>query len=416
MPTLSLCLIAKDEETQLPSCLESVVDIVDEVIVLDTGSTDGTVAIAHQFNAQVYHFDWIDDFAAARNVSLEHASGDWILVLDADEQLVPGAKAMIQQAIQAEDCLVVNLLRQEVGAAQSPYSSVSRLFRKHPKVRFSRPYHAMIDDSVADLLCDEPHWQIAEIPTVMIYHQGYQSAAIAHHNKQKRARVAMEKFLAKHSKDAYVCSKLGALYVQMGEVAKGQRLLMQGLMAINANQQQDKVERNNRSHDKRSDNVAIAYELHYHLGIAYRRQQQLDNAQYHYEQALEQPLLESLKLGAYINLGSLKQLTGDLSSARQIYKQAIAIDPEFVIAHYNLGMTYKAIGQFVEAIAHYQKAIQLAPDYAEAHQNLGVASLKLGQLSQALAAFKQAIALHQNNNPQEAHRLSQALKSMGFNL
>ena len=99
------------------------------------------------------------------------------------KQLVEGAKAIIQEAIASEDCLVVNLLRHEVGAAQSPYFSVSRLFRNHPKLRFSRPYHAMIDDSVSELLQEEPHWQIVEIPTVMIRHDGYQAEAIAQYNK-----------------------------------------------------------------------------------------------------------------------------------------------------------------------------------------------------------------------------------------
>ena len=274
MSTISLCLIAKDEETRLPACLQSVKGIVDEIIVLDTGSIDETVAIAHQFKAKVRTFEWNDDFAAARNVSLDYATGDWILVLDADEQLVDGAETAIREAISSENGLVVNLLRQEVGAAQSPYSSVSRLFRNHPSLRFNRPYHAMIDDSVTELLHNEPHWQILEIPTVTIRHDGYQSEAIAQHNKLERARAAMETFLAAHPQDAYVCSKLGALYVQMGEVKKGQQLLEQGLKSITTTGKGD---------------VVIAYELHYHLGIAYRGQQQLDKAQFHYEQALCPP-------------------------------------------------------------------------------------------------------------------------------
>ena len=401
MPTLSLCLIAKNEASRLSACLQSVEGIVDEIIVLDTGSTDQTVAIAHQFNAAVHPFEWIDDFAAARNASLDYATGDWILVLDADEQLVAGAGTTIRQAIASEDCLVVNLLRQEVGAAQSPYSSVSRLFRNHPKLRFSRPYHAMIDDSVTALLQHEPHWHIADIPTVMIRHDGYQAQAIAQQNKFQRARAAMEKFLADRPQDAYVCSKLGALYVQMGEVDEGKQLLEQGLQSIKSNGTPD---------------AAIAYELHYHLGIAYRGQQQLAKAQFHYEQAANQPLLEPLKLGSYINLGSLKQITGDFPAAQQLYEQALIIDPTFTIAHYNLGMTLKAMGQFAEAIAHYQQAIHLQPDYAEAHQNLGVTHMKLGQIPQALAALGDAIALYEKTNPSEAQRLRQALNYMGFKL
>ena len=81
-------MIARDEERFLEGCLESAKDIADEMILVDTGSQDRTVAIAERFGAKVIHFPWIDDFSAARNVSVEQAQGEWILVLDADEQLM----------------------------------------------------------------------------------------------------------------------------------------------------------------------------------------------------------------------------------------------------------------------------------------------------------------------------------------
>src|SRR5438034_11627278 len=93
-PLLSLTMIVKNEEENLGRCLASVSGIADELIVVDTGSTDRTVEIARQHGAQVYHFKWCDDFAAARNVSLQHATGRWCLHLDADEWVVekePGA-------------------------------------------------------------------------------------------------------------------------------------------------------------------------------------------------------------------------------------------------------------------------------------------------------------------------------------
>ena len=83
--TLALCMIVKDEEAHLGCCLESVKGLVDEIVVVDTGSTDRTVEIARQYGARVFSYGWHDDFAAARNVSLSHAGADWILVLDADE-------------------------------------------------------------------------------------------------------------------------------------------------------------------------------------------------------------------------------------------------------------------------------------------------------------------------------------------
>jgi GT2 family glycosyltransferase/Tfp pilus assembly protein PilF len=87
--TLSLCMIVKNEEKYLLQCLKSVRDIIDEIIIVDTGSTDKTVGIAKVFGAKLFDFPWTGDFAAARNHSLEQATGNWILILDGDEVLSP---------------------------------------------------------------------------------------------------------------------------------------------------------------------------------------------------------------------------------------------------------------------------------------------------------------------------------------
>ena len=86
-PLLSACLIVRDEAEMLPDCLASIRGVADEIVVVDTGSTDDTPEIARQAGARVFHFDWCDDFAAARNAALDHAQGRWILQIDADERL-----------------------------------------------------------------------------------------------------------------------------------------------------------------------------------------------------------------------------------------------------------------------------------------------------------------------------------------
>jgi len=89
-PLVSLCMIVRDEEALLDGCLASVEGLTDELVVVDTGSRDGTVACAEKAGARVVHFPWCDDFAAARNAGLQQARGEWVLVLDADERLAPG--------------------------------------------------------------------------------------------------------------------------------------------------------------------------------------------------------------------------------------------------------------------------------------------------------------------------------------
>ena len=89
MPLISLAMIVKNEEATLAHCLKSVKPLVDEIVIVDTGSTDGTIEIAKGFNAKIHHFEWCDDFSAARNESIKHCTGDWLLVLDADEAIDP---------------------------------------------------------------------------------------------------------------------------------------------------------------------------------------------------------------------------------------------------------------------------------------------------------------------------------------
>ncbi|OKH23017.1 glycosyltransferase [Hydrococcus rivularis NIES-593] len=396
MTKLSFCAIVKNEEASLPKCLESVKNVVDEMIVMDTGSTDKTVEIAEKFGAKVLHYDWHNNFSAARNETLKYVRGEWILVLDADEVLSSEIVPQMRHAMEDKNAIVINLIRQEVGAAQSPYSLVSRLFRNHPEVKFTRPYHSIVDDSVAQLLKKEPHWKVIDLTPVAIVHYGYTPEAIASLDKYNRARKLMEEFFAAYPNDPYVCSKLGGLYLQIGKEKEGIQLLRQGLKSNQAD-------------------AHILFELHYHLGNAYARQKkQLKQAVKHYQKAIEQPILPILKLGAYNNFGSLLKEVGDLQNAQKAYEIVVKIDPNFALGYYNLGTTLKAMGRLPEAIAAYQSAIKLNPNYALAYQNLGVALLKVGYFPESIEAFEKAISLHETQNPQEAARLRQGLREMGI--
>jgi tetratricopeptide (TPR) repeat protein len=391
---LSFCMIVRDEAQMLPNCLGSISGVVDEMIVVDTGSGDRTIEVAKNLGAKVYSFSWCNDFSAARNESLKYAQSDWILVLDADEVLVPEIIPSLKRAIQEPDVLVVTLLRQEVGT-NHPDALISRVFRNHSQITFSRPYHELIDDSVTDILKQEPHWRIIELPGVAIQHTGYQADAIAQRQKVDRARTIMASYLKSHPNDAYICSKLGALYVESGNVKKGLELLKRGLKSL-------QVE------------PAVQYELHYHLGSTYSQLQNFTQAQKHYRAATEQPISPRLKLGAYNNWGSLLKEQGKLKEAKDLFQKAIALDPTFAMGHLNLGMTLKAMGDLAGAIAHYQRAIKLNPTYADAYQNLGVVLLKVGNVAGSLEMFCRAIDLHQQQGSPEAARLQQGLKEMGL--
>lgn len=394
---LCLSLVVKNESHQIDRCLASARDWVDEMLVLDTGSTDDTVDKARAYGAQVAFFEWCNDFAAARNAALAQITADWVLVLDADEWLLPEAGPAIRAAIAEPDHLVVNLVRREIGAVQSPYSLVSRLFRRHPEVTFDRPYHAIIDDSVIALRQREPHWTIASLAVPAIDHDGYRLDRIASESKAERARAAMTQFWQNHPDDPYVCSKLGALLIDLGEVEQGRQLLKTGLKRA----EQEQL-------------VEVRYELHYHLAILYGQQQQLDLARAHYRAALKQPVLPILTLGSLINLGGLYRQQGDLRSACDCYQKATRIDPNFAIAHYSLGSTLRAMNRTMEAIAHYERAIELDPQKPEFYQNLGAAFLKGGNVPESLKAFKRAIVLYEAQQSPEGDRIRQTLRELGF--
>jgi glycosyltransferase involved in cell wall biosynthesis len=103
MQRLTLCMIVKNEEAFLEGCLASVRDVVDAIVIVDTGCTDGTLAIARKYGARIVPHAWNDDFAAARNAALEHVPGGFVLVLDADERLAPGAKRALRKALARND-------------------------------------------------------------------------------------------------------------------------------------------------------------------------------------------------------------------------------------------------------------------------------------------------------------------------
>ena len=396
---LSLSMIVRNEAERLERCLASVADFVDEMVLLDTGSSDATIAIAESCGAVVHQLPWPGDFAPARNEALGHVNGDWVLVLDADEWLLPEARQPLQALMAEPDLLLINLLRQELGAAQSPYSNVSRLFRRHPAIHWSRPYHSMVDDSVLALLEKEPHWQLADCAVPALAHDGYRSDLLASGAKAKRLRQAMEADLAAYPGDPYACAKLGSLEVSEGNRERGIALLQQGLARCPASR-----------HPER-------YELLLHLAIALGSSDP-NRASQLYRQALELPMPPRLTLAARLNLAALLQEPGTrsqgaLEEACELCRQACAAAPELALGWLHLGISERRRGQLPAAIAAYRSALERDPSLAAAQQNLAVALLLSGDVPGARSGFRQAIALlEQQNRQSEAEALRQQAGSM----
>lgn len=145
MPRLSVVLIARNEEHNIQRAISSVTQVADEIIVTDTGSEDQTIAFAREMGAQVHEFPWCDDFAAARNHVVERASGDWILLIDADEALSPESVPLVPSLLDDPGILAYHLLRRDFVEFENPdlYTEMwqLRLFRNRPDLRFQGRCH-----------------------------------------------------------------------------------------------------------------------------------------------------------------------------------------------------------------------------------------------------------------------------------
>jgi tetratricopeptide (TPR) repeat protein len=391
---LSLSMIVRDEAPRLERCLQSVAGFVDEMVVMDTGSRDGTEAIAERCGAVVHRIEWPGDFAPARNRALELVSGDWVLVLDADEELRSEVREPLRALMREPDLLLINLLREEQGAAQSPYSSVSRLFRRHPGIHWSRAYHAMVDDSVAELRRQAPHWRVASFDRPALIHSGYSPELLARGAKAQRLRQAMEEELQRRPGDPYACAKLGALEVSEGNRQRGIALLEEGLAQGETCSEPER------------------YELLLHLAIA-RAADQPAAATALYRQALALPLDPRISLAARLNLGALLQTHGQLEEALALTVDATAAAPELAIAWYNLGLIQRQRGDLAAAIAAYRQAVALAPAHPESRQNLAVALLLGGNVAEARQGFREAIQLlQQQGRSVEAEELERRARTV----
>lgn len=167
---LSLCLITKNEEKNIARCLESVQGIVDEIILLDTGSTDKTVEIAKNYNAKVFYSEWENDFAKARNEAIDKATGDWILILDADEELREESKGQIRVfMIPVEDpiCYTIRIKNFNEKNEIQHSNYMTRFFKNHPSLRFKGKIHEAIYTENRVMLADD---------NIYILHHGYKDA------------------------------------------------------------------------------------------------------------------------------------------------------------------------------------------------------------------------------------------------
>ncbi len=216
-PFISLCMIVKNEADNLPRCLDSVNGIVDEIVIVDTGSTDETTQIAERYEAKVISFEWTGSFSDARNESLKHATGEWILWLDADEALADGKENLrkILEQNSEYDGFILPMVS-FVGHRSHREGHVHpafRLFRNLKGIRFERNLHEQIAGSILKV---KPDAKFGILP-VWIEHYGYLTPLVRRKQKVERNLELAKKDLQSNPTDPFAWYNLGREYLRLSQ-------------------------------------------------------------------------------------------------------------------------------------------------------------------------------------------------------
>lgn len=221
--SISLCMIVKNEEKFLDKCLSSVVDIVDEMIIVDTGSTDNTIDIAKKFNAKVFNYEWNGSFADARNFSLSKATKDWILVMDADDVFEESDKVKFKGLLNTTqyDGYYFNTVSyiMENNDYDFVYNYNIRLIKNIKDYEFVGKIHEQICHKHKQT--DNTKFKIEDIT---IHHYGYLPSVVDKKNKRERNMPLIQSELDKNPNNPFHNFNLGNEYLALGNLEKALQL------------------------------------------------------------------------------------------------------------------------------------------------------------------------------------------------
>lgn len=347
---ISVCMIVRDEEAVLSRSLASIPSTF-ETVVVDTGSVDRTVEIARSMGARVFHYEWQNDFAAARNESIRRATGDYILLLDADEELVEDVEQQIELFVReyplaAASVVIHNLMNEEIHKHR-----MVRFFPNLPKYRFAGVVHEKL------MLEGEP--APFEHSHIQIKHYGYERERYEQKSKKQRYLQLYHAHLEHNPDDGYMLYQLGKLYFSTGDYKQAVEVLLRCAQQNESDSLYFPVML-----------VMLGYALK-NIGMSSDAEQLLSSYVPLYPTFPDLPFL----------MGLLAMDTGKLANIEQYFLLALQIGETdryssvagtgSYKAAYNLGVFYEITGQLSKAEAYYRIA---------ADQNYEPARLRLAML------------------------------------
>jgi len=359
MSTISAVLIVRNEQHYLHDCLASLEGLVDEIVVADTGSTDGTVDIARRFTPHCVDFEWVDDFAAARNFAAGHATGDFILHIDADER--------IHNPAEAEGLLRDFAARhgeEVVGTVEIINRTPAALIVDHTERFFCRRrcrYEGAIHEQI---VLDGGRKRA--LPTgVRILHLGYDQPPDAPDHKAHRNKRILQRELERFPNDEYFLYQLGKAHYTLQEYAQAASAFEQALAAIRFEPDAPPAGRLGPVSREVLTGLVVT------LAYAYVNSHRTADAAAHLARhaALAHPGTQ--RADFHHVQGYVFLMQGDLARSREAYLESMRLGPgtESVrgtgsfISAYQLGLLCEGEKDLPGALGHYLYSLQLKPDY-----------------------------------------------------
>ncbi|MFC4777936.1 glycosyltransferase [Paenibacillus sp. GCM10023252] len=397
---ISLCMIVKNEEENLPRCLQSVHGAVDEIIIVDTGSEDRTVEIAQQYGAVIVTTPWQDNFAQARNAGLSQAAGDWILFLDADEELEQGCADRLRHYAEGDEAVAYLLqvwnyggTREDGGAAINP---VLRMFRNRPQHRFVGRIHEQIAAPILEHNAEAKF----ELTDIRIHHYGYHPRAVADRDKVQRNTKLLEQTLLEEPGQPFHLYNLGVEYLRSGRAADA-------LACFRAAEVADSFLHLNFAH------LVLKYQVRCLLALG-ALDEALEAASGAAEKFHDYPDIWHYKAAVFTQLGRN-------ADARAAAQRALELGPAQGAYHtedgmgthqtaYLLGQLYEADWLLPQAVKAYEDALRLSPgQLAPLLRICRLMSIE-GKERLLLPRLQARFAWH---TPQAMERLANALRGSG---